>query len=120
MTCQARDEAYHCQYHLYYRHADFGIYCRLCFGQSISKLRIVEDAAVNKALTSWNTAIRHLPYIDIERGERYGDVVRRCLECPFDVRDKNMDNKTFQRAVFDSIVLPLREELENFMGVGIA
>ncbi|KAL8648705.1 MAG: hypothetical protein Q9226_005889 [Calogaya cf. arnoldii] len=67
----------------------------LCFGQSISKLRLVEDAAVNEALTSWNTAMRHLPYIDMERGERYGDVVRRCLECPFDVRDKNLDNEKF-------------------------
>ena len=63
--------------------------------------------------------MRLLPSIDMERGERYGDVVSRCLECPFDVREKNLDNETFQKAVFDSIVLPLREELETFMGVGM-
>ena len=92
--------------------------CRLCFGQGISELRIAEDVAVNEALTSWNTATRLLRYIEMERGERYSDVVRRCLECPFDVRGKNMDNEVFQRAVFERVVLPLREELGNFMGVG--
>ncbi|CAL8582763.1 hypothetical protein XPA_008408 [Xanthoria parietina] len=92
----------------------------LCFGQSISNLRTAEDAAVNEAMTNWNTASRLVQYIEMERGERYGDVVRRCLECPFDVRDKSLENETFQKAVFDAIVLPLREELDNFMGVGFA
>ncbi|KAL8875602.1 MAG: hypothetical protein Q9192_009022, partial [Flavoplaca navasiana] len=83
---------------------------------NISNLRAAEDAAANETLASWNTAMRLLPYIDMERGERYSDVARRCLECPFDVREKNLDNETFQKAVFDSIVVPLREESENFMG----
>ncbi|KAL8878240.1 MAG: hypothetical protein Q9198_003910, partial [Flavoplaca austrocitrina] len=86
---------------------------------NISNLQAAEDAAANATLASWNTAMRLLPYIDMERGKRYGDVVWRCLECHFDVRDKNLDNKTFQKAVFDAIVVPLREELENFPGVGI-
>ncbi|KAL8844629.1 MAG: hypothetical protein Q9176_001141 [Flavoplaca citrina] len=91
----------------------------LCFGQNISNLQAAEDAAANATLASWNTAIRLLPYIDMERGERYSDVVRRCLECPFDVRKKTLNNEIFQKAVFDSIVVPLREELENFVGVGM-
>ncbi|KAL8816856.1 MAG: hypothetical protein Q9223_004208 [Gallowayella weberi] len=88
----------------------------LCFGQSISMLRSHEDTDRSEVLTDWNTAMRVVDYVGMERGERYGDVVRRCLECPFDIREKNLDNEAFQRAVFDSIVLPLQEELDNFMG----
>ncbi|KAL8682356.1 MAG: hypothetical protein Q9224_006786, partial [Gallowayella concinna] len=82
----------------------------------ISLLRIPKDTGRNEALSDWNTAMRLLDYVGMERGERYGDVVRRCLECPFDIREKNLENEIFQRAVFDFIVLPLREELESFMG----
>lgn len=88
----------------------------LCFGQSISQLRTPEDAAVTEALTNWNTAMRLLQYVDAQRGLRYGDVIRRCLECPFDVREKDLGNETFQRIIFESVVLPLREEFESFIG----
>ena len=44
----------------------------------------------------------------------YGDVVRRCLDCSFDIRDKSFDNDEFQAAVFESIVTPLARDLEAF------
>ncbi|KAL8679575.1 MAG: hypothetical protein Q9186_004169 [Xanthomendoza sp. 1 TL-2023] len=88
----------------------------LCFGQRISLLRSPEDTDRNEALSDWNTAMRLIDYVGMERGERYGDVVRRCLECPFDIREKNLENEVFQRAVFDFVVLPLCGELKSFMG----
>ena len=87
----------------------------LCFGQSISRLIRPEDATPDERSRRRSAAIRLLSYVDMERGETYGDVVRRCLECPFDVHEKNLDNETFQRAVFERIVLPLHEELKNFI-----
>ena len=88
----------------------------LSFGQVLPELRIPADIDSTPALTDFNTAWRLEPYVYSERGSKVGDVVRRCLECPFDVRDKSLDNPTFQDLVFCHIVQPLRDELENFRG----
>lgn len=88
----------------------------LSFGQVLSELRTPADIDSTQALTEFNTACRLEPYVYSERGSRVGDVVRRCLECPFDVRDKSLDNPTFQDLVFAHIVQPLKDELENFRG----
>ncbi|KAL8827226.1 MAG: hypothetical protein Q9170_007098 [Blastenia crenularia] len=43
-------------------------------------------------------------------GESYGDVVRRCLECDLDIREKSLDSEQFRREVLQKIVLPLHED----------
>ena len=90
----------------------------LCFRQTISQMREIGDVDPSGAelMTNFNTACRLLPSVYTESGERYGDVVRRCLRCPFDIRDISMDNVEFQAAVFDWIVTPLKEDFENFTG----
>ncbi|KAL9607785.1 MAG: hypothetical protein Q9167_007330 [Letrouitia subvulpina] len=88
----------------------------LCFGQAISVLRTTEDIDLTEVATNFNTVSRLMYCIYLERGDRYGDVVRRCLECPFDTRQKTFDNEQFQNAVFDSIVIPLQQQLEDFGG----
>ena len=89
----------------------------LCFGQILSDLRIPEDIDATELATNYNIASRLEGHVYYERGARFGDVVRRCLECPFDIRDKTFDNDEFQDIVFDSIVMPLRRELEDFRGI---
>ena len=88
----------------------------LCFGQKIADLRISGDVDSTEALTSLTIASRLDHSICTEYGEKHGNVVRRCLECPFDIRDKSLDNEKFQEAVFDFVLTPLREDLESFYG----
>lgn len=88
----------------------------LCFGQNIYDMRIEEDIDKTEIITNFNTASRLIDYVYNESGSRYGDVVRRCLKCPPDVRDASLDNEEFQEAVFESIVTPLRQDFEDFNG----
>lgn len=88
----------------------------LCFGQNIYDMRIEEDIDKTETITNFNTASRLIDYVYNESGTRYGDVVRRCLKCPPDVRDATLDNEGFQAAVFESIVTPLRQDFEDFNG----
>ncbi len=88
----------------------------LCFGQTLAEMQIPKDVNSIEAFTSYQTATRLLDYVYDESGNRYGDVVRRCLQCPFDVRDASLDNEEFQQAVFESIVTPLAEDMQDFNG----
>lgn len=88
----------------------------LCFGKTVSELRITQDIDSTEVATNFKTVSRLMYYVYLERGDRYGDVVRRCLECPFDIRQKTFENEQFQNAVFDSIVIPLWQQLEDFSG----
>ena len=88
----------------------------LCFGQNIYDMRVEEDIDKTEMLTNFNTASRLIDYVYNESGSRYGDVVRRCLKCPPDIRDASLDNEEFQEAVFESIVTPLRQDFEDFNG----
>ena len=88
----------------------------LCFGQNIYDMRTEEDIDKTEMLTNFNTASRLIDYVYNESGSRYGDVVRRCLKCPPDFRDASLDNEEFQKAVFESIVTPLRQDFEDFNG----
>ena len=73
----------------------------LSLDQTLLELRRPEDIESVDALTNLNTAWRLEPYVYSERGPKVGDVVRRCLECPFDFREKSFDNPEFQDSVFD-------------------
>ena len=88
----------------------------LCFGRSIVDMRTIDDTESTEIMTNFNTATRLIGRVYDESGERYGDVVRRCLKCPPDVRDASLDNKEFQEAVFNTIVTPLKQDFENFNG----
>ncbi|MCJ1459930.1 hypothetical protein MMC28_010309, partial [Mycoblastus sanguinarius] len=62
------------------------------------------------------SARRLLDEVYEESGSRYGDVVRRCLDCPYDFRDLSLDNDKFQEAIFNTIVTPLSQDLDTFEG----
>ena len=88
----------------------------LCFGRTLEKMQIPEDVDENENLTRLNTAIRKLDEVYNESGGHYGDVVRRCLYCSFDVRDASLDAEEFEQDVFDKVVTPLIEDNEVFNG----
>ena len=88
----------------------------LSFGETLVGKQIPDDVDNSEIVTSYRTANRLLDYVYNESGSRYGDVVRRCIQCPFDVRHPNLDNEEFQQAVFEYIVTPLVQDLEDFNG----
>ncbi len=88
----------------------------LSFGQNIYAMRTEHDMDKTEMITNFNTASRLIEYVYEESGRRYGDVVRRCLKCPPDVRDPSIDNEDFQKAVFELIFTPLKEDFEDFEG----
>ena len=88
----------------------------LCFGQNIYDMRMEDDIDNTEMLTNFNTASRLIDYVYNESGSRYGDVIRRCLKCPPDVRDASLDNEEFQNAVYEYIFTPLRQDFEDFNG----
>lgn len=82
----------------------------LCFGRTLTSLRTGEDQDTNE------TAMRLLGSVYDEMGGQYGDVVRRCLLQPFDVRELRLDNEEVQQKVFNDIVTPLAQNLKAFGG----
>ena len=89
----------------------------LCFGRTLSEMEKPEDRRSSiESETKDSTARRLLNAVYNEMGTSYGDVVRRCLLQPFDVREMTLDNEELQQKVFDDIVTPLAEDLKHFMG----
>lgn len=91
----------------------------LSLKQNLSEMRIPEDIQPTETATNFNTATRLVDDVYSESGNRYGDVVQRCLTCPFNLRnlrDFGFDNEEFQEAVFDHILTPLRQDFEDFNG----
>lgn len=89
----------------------------LCFGRTLAKMRKPEDIVeTDETRTKIRAAHRLLNSVYSEMGTSYGDVVRRCLYQPFDMRDMSLDNEDLQQKVFDDIVTPLIEDLNNFSG----
>lgn len=90
----------------------------LCFGQTLEDLRRPEDQVQgNELLTNLNTAKRVQKDILYEYGDRYENVVRRCLDCPFDVDEWSFENEDFQMQVSKKIVWPLLEDWRSFNGL---
>jgi hypothetical protein len=61
------------------------------------------------------TATRVLPDVRNESGLRYEEVVDKCLFWP-GRKDTEFDDEELQKAVFESIVTPLSDDLRNFEG----
>ena len=89
----------------------------LCFGATMENLQTAEDDDPNTFIVKLNPAHRLLNLVYREMGDVYGDVVRRCLLQPFDVRELNLDNEDVQQQVYDGIVAPLTDALNDFLGM---
>ncbi|KAL8790017.1 MAG: hypothetical protein Q9195_006566 [Heterodermia aff. obscurata] len=88
----------------------------LCFGKTLKSMRLSDDSEESEEIAAAKTALNLIDQVYDEMGDVYGDVVRRCLLQPFDVRDMSLDNEEVQWKVYESIVAPLAEDLENFKG----
>ena len=95
------------------------ILTELCFGKTLQLMKVLEDdtGSEDEDAVKAKTAFRLLSQVYDEMGNVYGDVVRRCLLQPFDVRDMSLAHEEVQWKVYDGIVVPLIEELANFRGI---
>jgi hypothetical protein len=90
----------------------------LSLGRTLQDLEHPGDSDTSEVICNLRTASRLLPSVYAESGLTYGEVVRRCLDCPFDIQVASLDDAKFQGAVFDAVVTPLIEDLTQFVGLG--
>ena len=91
----------------------------LCFQKDFSSLQEPGDkieGGLLECLTEFRTATRLIPDIYNEAGERYGDVVRRCIRCDFDHKSYDLDDEDFCQAVYEGVVGPLEEDVKLIDG----
>jgi len=84
----------------------------LWYGKPLAALQIREDQAELDAMTEWNTADRLVEELYNEAGGRYSDAVRRCIRCDFDRRASSLVDVAFQRAVYQGVVIQLKETFD--------
>ncbi|KLJ08553.1 hypothetical protein EMPG_16010 [Blastomyces silverae] len=91
----------------------------LAFGKPLKALRTdkdVEESLGMPDLIDTFTIKRLLEGVEDEVGYDYSEAVRRCIECPFDGKEARFTNESFQEAVHDWIIEPLKISLKNFCG----
>jgi hypothetical protein len=91
----------------------------LCFKKPIEDLRTIDPLDANGAvngLTRFSIAKRLLDNREIyqKTGARYEIAVRRCIFCDFDQQCSTLDDKQFQRAFYEDVVVLLEEALMAF------
>ncbi|KAL8883512.1 MAG: hypothetical protein Q9192_007127, partial [Flavoplaca navasiana] len=89
----------------------------LCFGRTLTEMRKPEDINADGTTSRLATAARLHGRVYDEMGIAYGDAVRRCLFQLFDVRELNLEIEEVQQKVYDDVVRPLMDDLNNFNGV---
>ena len=93
----------------------------LSLNHRLCDLRRPDDMEPTEVLTDLNTAMRLIDAVYEESGTKWGDVVYKCLTYPFNLRDPRnltVDNEEFQEAVYNDVLTPLRQDLENFDSMG--
>ncbi|OAX85304.1 hypothetical protein ACJ72_00334 [Emergomyces africanus] len=91
----------------------------LAFGKPLEDLRTQKDIDESRGmpdLVDTFTVKRLLESVEDEAGYDYSEAVRRCIECPFDGKEARFTNESFQEAVHDWIIEPLRVSFNNFSG----
>lgn len=92
----------------------------LCMGQSLDSMVLSGERnadGTKHILTDFAAATRLIDQVYKEAGVRYGDVVRRCIRCDFDKRQKTLHDEAFRRAVYENVVAVLEEDARQFLGL---
>ena len=90
----------------------------LCLGEAFESLRSPQDPldanGHTNILTDLSAADRLTKHIYGEVGDRYGDVVRRCIHCDFNQRSVNLEDDNFRQAVYEGVIVPLQANAREF------
>ncbi|KIW90526.1 uncharacterized protein Z519_09173 [Cladophialophora bantiana CBS 173.52] len=87
----------------------------LSLGQPLEVLYEPQDHGAIEAVANLKTALRVLDFVHDRSGSRYCDVVKMCLLWTGPDGDQ-LDDKSLQNAVFEKVVMPLLDDLDDFEG----
>ena len=88
----------------------------LSLGKPLETMKSEEERLADYVSGNVAAATRLLPKVHDTSGFEYSEVVRKCLDCPFDVRERTMNNETFLSICFEQIAQPLIHDYEGFVG----
>lgn len=94
----------------------------LCLCQTLEDMRDEEDLAddgLPNSLTDYMTARRLVNEVYDEGGRRYGDAVRRCINCEFDQRNASLDVEAFRLSFYQGVVQPLEDDWVDFSSTNV-
>ena len=92
----------------------------LCLRKSFDDLHVAEDLnsdGTKHAASDFLAADRLLDDVYDQAGKRYGDAVRRCVRCEFDERSTSLEDNSFRRAVYETVIAVLEEDVKQFFGL---
>jgi hypothetical protein len=92
----------------------------LWYGQPLEELQSASDLDHQGTPgIAWCTATRIAEEeLESQAGKRYADAVRFCIRCKFgEHRTADLQSESFQRAVFEGVVVPIEKTLEQFQGI---
>jgi hypothetical protein len=87
----------------------------LCFREPLLALSQPKDYGGTVAQTEFNTANRligeraDIGEIANEAGKKYAEAVARCIRCDFKQPSSNLEDASFQQAVYQDVVVKLKE-----------
>ncbi|KIY01605.1 uncharacterized protein Z520_03157 [Fonsecaea multimorphosa CBS 102226] len=87
----------------------------LSLGQPLEALYEPKDHDESEAVAKLKTALRLLDFVQDRNGDRYCNVVKVCLLWAGPDGDE-LDNKGLQSVVFEKVVMPLQDDLDDFEG----
>lgn len=89
----------------------------LTFGHPIEFYETEKDLRDGKrtTMTYLSIAKRLIEQIEDYEGQRYSDVVSRCIYCDFGSRVTSFDNDKFRQNFYEGVVVPLEEILNDFV-----
>ncbi|OAL40253.1 hypothetical protein AYO20_00673 [Fonsecaea nubica] len=87
----------------------------LSLGQPLEALYEAEDHDSIAAVANLKTALRVLKFVQDRSGDRYCEVVKMCLLWSGPDGDQ-LDNQALQSAIFEKVVMPLQDDLDDFDG----
>lgn len=68
-------------------------------------------------LSDFYTADRLIDEVYLRAGDRYGDVVRRCVRCEFDHHKSSLTDAGFRRKVYEGVVAVLEMEVADLVNL---
>jgi hypothetical protein len=77
------------------------------------------DDGLPNSLTDYMTARRLVNEVYDEGGGRYGDAVRRCINCEFDQRNESLDVEAFRQSFYQGVVHPLEDDWVDFSSTNV-
>lgn len=91
----------------------------LGLAKTLEDLQIPRDSETNvdESVRRIIIARRLLGEVETKAGTPYRDVVQRCLDCSFNVREANLENEEFHQEVFAHIVTPLSQDWRSYSGL---